>query len=666
MSAGFNREVLHDRGALLWLLGATAAVVVPLLPELPWWVGVLYAFAAAWRLGALARPALLPGRVVHYFLAALAVALTWREFQTLLGRDAGLTLLTVLLGFKFLEIKTRRDYLVSTFLCYLVLLGSFLFEQSIARGALALAGLWLSTTALIRITQPCALDDAARLKLAGLLLAKALPLMLVLYVLFPRLQGGLWSLPDPGSAVTGMGETMRPGSIHRVSQSHDTVFRASFEGAVPGADVRYFRVRVLWRTDGEEWVSGDPATTRDVLRPRGTPVRYELLLEPSTQRFVPALDLPAQTAPGTRARSGFVLETIEPPRERTVLALTSYADYHTAELAPAERDAALTLPPQTSERVRALAQQWRAGAARDADVVAAALAHLRTENFSYTLTPPLLGRDPVDEFLFASRRGFCEHYAAAFAVLMRAAGIPARVVMGYQGGELGATGNYLIVRQSDAHAWTEVWLPGQGWRRVDPTSAIAPERVELGSEALRRLAEQGTPLGTLAGAELAAKIALPWFEQVLRHTRLSWDLANLVWYRWVAAYGPEQQQQLLRQLGWDGVSAARLLGAALLGALALFALYFAWLHRRPRPRDPVLRVYEKFCRKLARAGLVRSPHEGPAAFAARCAAARPALRAALAEVTDRYVALRYGRAPMTGLRGFRRAVATLRLGGQRR
>ncbi|MEK7191325.1 MAG: transglutaminase domain-containing protein, partial [Pseudomonadota bacterium] len=290
-----------------------------------------------------------------------------------------------------------------------------------------------------------------------------------------------------------------------------------------------------------------------------------------------------------------------------------------------------------------------------------ALAHFRNENFVYTLKPPLLGQDPVDEFLFATRRGFCEHYAAAFVTLMRAAGIPARIVNGYQGGEVNTAGNYLVVRNSDAHAWAEIWVPNDGWVRVDPTSAIAPERVELGIDALRRLEARGVAPGSLPAAAVLRAIELGWFEGVWRHAGWYWDIANFNWHRWVVGYGKARQERFLKNFGMQNISWEKLLALLVGGSALVLLAYVAWQWRPPRMRDPVQRQYLRFCHKLARIGLVRAPHEGALDFAHRCLTKRADLQPAIEDITAKYLRLRYDRAANEDeWRAFKREVAAFR------
>ncbi len=651
-----------DRQAFYWLYLTAACAVAPVAVELPVWLTLVFAFSLGWRYAADHRGWYRPGRVLRTLLLVLMVAAIYLQYRRLLGREPGVALLVGLLGLKFLEIRTLRDYLLSLFLFYLVLLGTFLQDQASWLGAWTLLTVGVSLAAMIHVTQPQGLDARAKFKHAGLLIAKALPLMLVLYLLFPRIQGTLWGLPaDAHAGLTGLSETMRPGSINSLSESTEPVFRVTFEGAIPPLRDLYWRSLVLTDTDGRNWTRPRPADVDESLEALGDAVRYTITLEPSNTPWMPALDLPAEVPPEGRARHGYTLEFRIAMRERQTYTLSSYPRYRTPPLEPEERVTNLQLPEETSPRVRALAERWRRESAEPLSIARAALAHFRQENFVYTLKPPLLGADPVDEFLFDTRRGFCEHYTAAFVTLMRAAGVSARIVNGYQGGEVNVAGNYLIVRQSDAHAWAEVWIPGSGWVRVDPTGAVAPERIELGSDALRRLAARGVAPGSLPSAAVLKAIELSGLDKTFLYARLYWDLANLSWYRWVMDYGKLRQERFLAGLGFGSLSWEKLLAALGTGALLVLLAYVAW-QWRPRPvHDPVHAVYLRFCRKLARAGLVRAQHEGPLDFARRAATARADLAPAVGDITRLYLRLRYGPGELSGERRvLKRAVAAFR------
>jgi transglutaminase-like putative cysteine protease len=635
-----------DRRVLLSLMAAGGFAVAPHALELPIWVVAVFAAGAAWRYGIEVFQWYRPGRLVRFGLMALTLVAVFRQYHTLLGRDPGMALLITLIGLKFLELKTARDFVVSLFVFYLIILGSFLYGQSLWLGAWALLATSLSTAALVHLTQPTGLNLPQRLRLAGVMLAKAVPLMIIVYLLFPRISGTLWGLPaDAHSGLTGMPDTLQPGSIRSLSESSEVAFRVDFDGAPPPARELYWRGLVFTEFDGRGWQRVPPQKTEEApFVPLGESVRYHVTLEPSNKPWMPALDLPAIRPRGARYQSDFTLEHREPIRERLNYTLTSYTRYNTGALEPAERVRSLKLPVNTSPRAHALAREWQRENSGPQQVAQAALDYFRRENFVYTLSPPLLGDDPVDEFLFGTRRGFCEHYAAAFVALMRAAGIPSRVVVGYLGGELNTAGDYLIVRQSDAHAWAEIWLPERGWVRMDPTGAIAPERIELGLDAVRRLEQQGLTLGSLSEEAVRRVLELGWFEFVARQARWYWDYTNLAWYRWVMDYGKERQEQFLTALGLDDISWGRLTGLLTAGVLLITLVYALLLLRPKKSTDPAQAAYLRFCRKLARAGLARAPHEGARAFAGRAARKRTDLADSISEITNLYEDLRYGRA----------------------
>jgi len=649
----------RDPRLLGWLLLTAALATLPHWFFQPWWVMAVLVLAALWRWlierGRLPRAS----RLIRALLAVLLLAVVFSQFRTVFGRDAGMALLLVLFGLKLIETRSPRDYAVSVLLLFLVVAGTFLYEQAPWVAACAVFAITASLVTLIRLTQPTALGTRQSIRLAGTLLAQALPLMLVLYLFFPRFAGALWSLPVGGqTGLTGMSETMQPGSLGSVMESFDPAFRVSFRGAVPPAEQRYFRTLVLWQTDGRRWERGalPPGRVRPVAR--GPSYHYQLILEPNRLGWLPLLDRPVQPPLNAVGYAGDVFERREPVRERLTYEHSAWPQARDRGLPPFERAAGLQLPDTLSPRVRELARQLRGARTETLSIAQAAMTHFRREPFVYTLRPPRLGFDPVDEFLFETRRGYCEHYASAFVTLMRAAGVPARVVMGYQGGELNPVGNYLLVRQADAHAWAEVWDEARGWVRVDPTAAVAPARIERGSEAVRRIEASGLDPGSLSGAALTRAIELGLFERLWRRSQLMADYANLAWYRWVADYGADRQSKLFENFGWPRITTTQLLWllAGGIGIVLLATLW--WLTRRRATVDPARKLYDRFCRQLERAGVARAPHEGPMAFARRCAHQRPALATAVGEITRVYLALRYGpSSSLAQMHEFRRLVA---------
>ncbi len=654
-----NRHTTH------WLLASVLLVLAPHAAYQPLWLSLGIVTLLVWRALITQRAWPMPGRLLRTVLTLLMALLVYYHYHTIFGRDAGIALMGGMLALKLLELRNQRDYLLAAFLLYFLILANFLYSQSLWLAAYLLATVLLCTATLVRLAQPGA-ETRYALRLAGRLLLQALPLMLLMYLLFPRIQGSLWGLPqDAHGGITGMSDEMRPGSINQLNQSDAVAFRVTFRGTVPANTDLYWRSLVLWQTDGRVWSRGDRSlpVTR-AFEERGTPVNYLITFEASNQPWLAALDLPAAPPSNLRLLPGYVLAAGAPVRERLRYVLTSWPRYRTGELSERERAAALQLPVDIGERTRGLARQWRAQSSNDADVVKAALNYFHNENFSYTLQPPLLGDQPVEEFLFEVRRGYCEHYASALVTLMRAAGIPARAVVGYQGGEFNPSGNYLIVRQSDAHAWAEVWLAGRGWVRVDPTAAVAPERIEYGADALHRLANQGAAFGQLPAEAVRRALSLGWLEGLALRSNQLWDAVDAIWNEWVLDYSVERQQQLLRRLGFTAPSPV-LMVELLAGLSALLLLGYAVYGWRMPASDPVVRAYQKFCRRLARVGLVRSPHEGAQDFSRRCVQHRPDMAEGIARITQHYVRLRYG-VPATrqDRKLFEHAVAAFRVTGK--
>ncbi|MHB8453319.1 MAG: transglutaminase TgpA family protein [Acidiferrobacterales bacterium] len=647
-----------DRHGVNWLLACAVIVLAPLATHLPVWLDVLSAALLLIRYVIARRGWPLPRRFLRVALTVALTAGVYLRFGTVLGRDAGIALLVGMLALKFLEVRTLRDAALCVFLLYFLTLGSFLFSQSLWLAAYLGIAVVLSTATLVRVSFPQGPGAGASLRLSLALLVKAVPLTVVLFLFFPRIQGALWALPaDAHGASTGMSDTMSPGSINELAQSDAVAFRVAFRGPPPPAKDLYWRSLVLWDTNGRIWSRGNVAR-QQVLATGNTPVRYEVTLEASDRPWLVSLDWPGSAPAGAEVSAGDVLEFTRPVRERLRYPVLSYLHPRSRALSAAARSRALALPPSTTARVRALAQGWRARESEASGVVNDALDFFRGKDFVYTLRPPLLGANPVDEFLFDTRRGFCEHYAAAFVTLMRAAGIPSRVVVGYQGGEYNPGGGYFIVRQSDAHAWAEVWLAGRGWVRVDPTAAVAPERIEYGEDVLRRLLGTGMPLDRFTPAMLRRAIELGWFGKLGRSAGLAWDSVNTAWYEWVLDYSRSRQNQMLKHLGLDHWPRSLVTVGAFAVMILMLGIYALTLGLRKR-EDPVKAAYRRFCAKLARVGLPRAPWEGPSAFADRVALARPDLRDEIGAVTRAYIDLRYGETGDAG--ALRRRVAAFKV-----
>ena len=614
---------------------ALAMVAAPHALRMPWWVTGLATAFVAWHLH-LARMRLAsPGR---WAMAALVIGIAcaiYLHYRTLFGRDSGVALLTVMLTLKLLEMKTRREAAMLLALAFFLVLTNFLFSQTILTAAYMLLCVLLIAAVMTRLQQRAAPpDDRLALRTAALLLAQSVPLMLILFLLFPRVQGPLWGMPaDAYAGRSGLSDTMTPGSMNRLILSDNVAFRAAFKSAIPPPNRLYWRGPVLWYFDGRTW-SAPPARNEDIPRftSGGKPLRYTVTLEASDKRWLFALDLPAAVPPAAVATPDFQLLARDPVRNRVRYDMVSYLDYRYGadeSVSVLHRD--LQLPPGANPRTLALGRELRRRYADGRAIVAAVLRMFREDGYSYTLAPPLLHSNPVDEFLFDTKRGFCEHYASAFAVLMRAAGVPARVVTGYLGGEVNPLGDYLLVRQADAHAWTEVWLRGEGWTRVDPTAAVSPARIERG-----------------IAASVSATDELPLIVRVdftlLRRLHLGWDALAYRWNQWVLGYNAQRQRDLMSRVGMGGVSWRTLavLLAIFSGAVTAALAFLMLGARRQQARDPIERAYERFCRALAETGLARAPHEGPLDYGARVGAARPDLAGKVNAVVELYAGLRYG------------------------
>jgi protein-glutamine gamma-glutamyltransferase len=474
---------------------------------------------------------------------------------------------------------------------------------------------------------------------SGALLLQALPLALLLFVLFPRLPGPFWGIDAGRQARTGLDDTMTPGDVSDLSVSGAVAFRARFKGALPTPEERYWRGPVLHEFDGRSWRRPQAqAFPSQEVRFAGSPIEYEITLEPHARRWILALDLPAQWQEREAVQAyDFTLLSPRPINNVAAFSLTSFTQFVAGVELPASlRNKGLALPRDgTNPRAVALGRDLRARHGANAPaMVREMLETFRTQPFVYTLDPPRLADNAVDEFLFETRKGFCEHYASAFTVVMRAAGIPARIVTGYQGGEFNPYGGYLIVRQSDAHAWSEVWIEGRGWRRVDPTAAVAPERIQGGL--IRALGDDEPVPGRLRDTS-----------RLWMTVELSWDAVNDFWNQRVIRFDAQMQFDLLERLGVEEPD-WRALGLGLAASLALFFValtgYLAWSFRPP-PRDVPARLHDVATRRLRKRGLVPGPSEGPVAFLARAGAACPDLARDLDEIRYLYAALRYGPLP---------------------
>ncbi len=607
----------RDTRDTLFLLAVIAWVVIMQLGHIPWWCSVLAFGILGWRTVLSWRGAPLPGWIPRLVLLALTLGATWATHRTILGRDAGVTLIVVLLALKTLEMRARRDAFVVFFLAFFTLLTHFFYSQSLLTAMGILLALLGLLTALVNAHMPVGRPPLPRV--AGIafgMAALGLPVMLVLFLLFPRM-APLWGVPgnDP-IGRSGLSEEMRVGEIAELVLNDEIAFRVKFDGDIPPQGALYFRGPVLGDFDGIRWrpqrSAFPPGMALPVdLRPEGEPVRYEVTLEPQRRPWLYVLEatLQAPTLPGMQST---MTRDLQWKTDRPIFELVRYrAESHTSfGYGPREPMLGLQdyleLPPGFNPRTLALAQELRRQTGAGPDSAPAALAavieRLRTGGYVYTLEPGVYGQHAADEFWFDRKEGFCEHIAASFVILMRAMDIPARVVTGYQGGELNAVDDYWVVRQRDAHAWAEVWLSGQGWVRVDPTAAVAQWRI--GS--LERLRP---PAGALAG------MVGSFDPTLLAQMRAVWEAVNNHWNQWVLNYTQGRQLDLLQRLGISSPRWTDLL-YALLAVLVVASLAgAAWQLWERQQHDPWLRLLDKARHELTRRGVTARENLPPRALA---------------------------------------------------
>jgi transglutaminase-like putative cysteine protease len=644
------RHLPRDARDTLFLLGVIAWTLLPHFDHLPWWCAALTTLVLAWRAHLALANAPLPNRWVLIAVLTIAAGLTWWTERTLLGKEAGVTLLAVLMALKTLELRARRDAFVVFFLGFFLVLTQFLYSQTLFTAAAMIVAVWGLLTALVLAHMPVGQPS---LRQAGALSARAAalgaPLMALLFVLFPRLDP-LWGLPSDAAASTGLSSTMTMGSVAEVANDDSIALRVRFAGDAPPPQAMYFRGPVLGAFDGREWKRLEPRlpeipATGEALRVRGPAYAYEMTLEPLRLTVLPLLEMSGDETPPrvegyrVRRRDDLQWATERLLTDRVRLSTSAHLDYTQGPTrgTPSLRDY-LELPAGFNPRTRAWAEQLRAQPAfahGDAGTLArAVLQHVRRGGFSYTLAPgtygDAAGHDTIDEFWLDRKRGFCEHFAAAFVVVMRAMDVPARVVTGYQGSDPRPVDGYYIVRQSHAHAWAEYWQAGRGWLRADPTAAVAPERI-VRSASLR------PRLGLVAGALNNVS------PNLLVQLRAGWEAINNRWNQWVLNYTRTQQFELLRNLGIGSPSWEDL---ALLLLQALVAISFAgaaWAWWDRRRVDPWTRLHERLRRTLATLGVASAAHHAPRALAHAVRAQLGAAGESLAALLDNLDRQRYAR-----------------------
>ncbi len=627
-----------NRGALTlanttWLLAAMAFVIMPHMVRLPIWVSFTCVGAGVARWWIARHGWRTPPWWVMAILAIGISAGAWREYRTLFGREVGVTLLITMLCLKVLEMRMRRDAILVIFLGFFLAMTNFLYSQTLPMGFYMLGCVWIFIATLVgfnRIhTEPTLRERAVP---AFWLLVQAIPLMLVLFFLFPRMSGPLWRMPGDQQASTGLSDQMEPGDISKLSLSEAVAFRVDFEAAVPNTEDLYWRGPVLGQQQGRSWRMY-PVVSVDRIEyiPQAPATNYRVTLQPTNKPWLFALDMPSKAPAEAYFLADYQLRSRTPVTSLLSYETSSHLRYKAgAGLPPILLRPYLQYSDSYNPRTIAYARQLRIDNPDPKVLIEKLMARYNRE-FEYTLEPPALGRDSVDEFLFDTKKGFCEHYAGSFVLVLRAAGIPARVVTGYQGGEVNPITRQLVVRQSDAHAWAEVWLEEYGWLRADPTFAVSPLRINRGMN------EVFGPIGVMNNLIAADKLG------ILRQIAFGWDAVNSRWNQWVIGFNQDRQRNFLELFGlfdtnWWDLGVRLMIGVFLAGAIVSVFLLLKIYRLR---KEPAVAAYDNFCAKLAKVGVVRAPHEGPVDFLMRLERERSDLAPTAKQVVEAYVAIRY-------------------------
>ncbi|SJM91763.1 Protein-glutamine gamma-glutamyltransferase TgpA [Crenothrix polyspora] len=647
----------HNKNILIFLLSSIGLIVLPHVYHLHFALFGFFCLLLVWRFIGIWKPGRLPKGPALLLLTLCGLVILYTQHKGILGRDGGTSLFVIALGLKLMEIKNERDLYLINYLAFIVAASQFLYEQSILMAAYILFVCCVLLATLVFINSYAA-QTSTSLKKATLIIAQAIPMAVAVFILFPRVEAPKWLLfDDDHQTKMGLSDSMEPGSITDLGASDELVFRVKFTGAIPPPHLRYWRGPVLTHTDGKKWTQASNLAQQPVLAPpifSGTPYQYTLLIEPQNKNWVFALDMPAKFSQSVRQNANYQLLTTDDLKQRTEYQLTSYASYNTGASTGNEIQQARQLPATPTYRLKQLVTQLHGFDSVPEHFIKQLLNHFRQEDFHYTLTPPLMEQNPVETFLFETRYGFCSHYASAFVTLMRVANIPARVVTGYQGGELNPVGQFLEIRQAQAHAWVEVWLDKQGWVRFDPTAAIAPERIEKNIDINRLVA--GGLINYVSPSE-TTQAAFLWLKQ----TRQLWRNADYNWQRWVINYNSVNQSTFLSSFGIaDFKAMVYWMGAIIAIITAILSIFL--FYQRPKPTDRTLLVYNRFLKKLAKAGLSKRAGEGARDFAERVKVNIPEQAASIEQITTAFIDLRYGRKPTSeGLKQLDRLIALFKV-----
>jgi len=630
----------YQRRAIKHSLMVLMFVSLPLLPHMSPWVWLCFGLIIGYQLLVLNYDNNQYTRIATFIFVMLALALTLGQFHVLWGRDAGSHLLLMTFALKVLEINKKRDLMVFALLSYFMIIIYFLYSQDMWLLFYALLSFSITTNLLMQMQDEW-LQQGWRqsIPLVAWLFVQTLPIALVLFVFFPRGLNPLWALPNPTqTAISGLSDELSPGDISNLTASGAVVFRARFKGEKPAKNQLYWRAKVFDQYDGTAWFKAkDIARQTMSLSPLSIPLSYTLTIEPTLQNWLPTLDMPRLTTPDLS--SDFLLVPKDPVVKRQQLKLDSVMSYRAdTDLGSVDHYYYARLPWRGNEKLRKWAHELRESHKDDLGFIEAVADHIRQQNYAYTLKPPLLTNNSIEEFFFDTKSGYCEHYASAFTYILRAAQIPARIVVGYLGGEYNQLDDYYIIHDYDAHAWVEVWLPEFGWLRADPTSWVAPERVDGGvRESLQQHDAQ-----SLQGSVASVLRGEPLLQNKMR---LMWDALNLRWYEWVIGYNETKQVKFLKDLGLEFTAFRHLAMISVLVVMTVFVIVMVILLRPRLQQKPskIQRQYQRFCTNVAKLGLVRMSYEGPKDYAERISQSKPGLSKQVHMICSYYAYLHYGK-----------------------
>jgi len=618
-----------------WVVLSLFLVITPHFQRFPLWISLTIISLFLWHLVTVKHKKYLPNKFLLTIITISISAATIFYYGTILGKTAGTAFLSILLAVKLLESRSKRDYMLLTGISFFIITTNFLFSQTI----LTVIYMFITVIILVMSMISIDLDDLTitlkqKIKISATLVFQALPMMLILFVLFPRIPGPLWELPDDSkSARSGLSNTMSPGNISQLIQSNDVAFRVKFKDKLPPQNKLYWRAMVLWNFDGRNWEQGKQNfNATPTIEGSKQVVEYTITLEPHDKKYLFALDMPINSPENSEYNADFLLRSKNKIESLYQYSLSSVLNYRIQKkLSAWEINTGLKIPETGNPETIAMAKEWKIKFNSPQLVVNHALKYFNKNKFSYTLRPPLTpGYNSIDQFLFKTKKGFCEHYASSFAFLMRAAGIPSRIVIGYQGGELNPVNQYLTVKQSDAHAWTEVWLKNKGWVRIDPTASIAPERVEKN-----------------LNSALSQNDYRPFYMYLdngpFKKLILYWDAIDNSWKQWVVGYNSKLQHEFLSSIfntdmNLSDIAIAMVIMMFFSGMIITFYL----LKSTPKISvDPLQKIYNQFCSKLSKNGLTRNVYEGPVDFSLRAARFFPEQKNSIELITKIYINLKF-------------------------